>query len=208
MVHFHPRWEPRQSVTAGQIAFAGCIRAKLKTHSVRYTRRSARLRNLRSGRLRLVLRATGVNSAGTSKTNDYTGECQSLLRDRCHPVVEVSMHKFALLALGCLTLVAFGQTPSSLPHTVRYHFGDNSQWADPAFDDSSWPVAQDGLVPSRSRATNRFLWVRIRVPVPNNLNGPLALHLDRLGVQPMAWQLFVNGQPRGGHGAFPPHADP
>jgi sigma-B regulation protein RsbU (phosphoserine phosphatase) len=118
------------------------------------------------------------------------------------------MHKFALLALGCLTLVAFGQTPSSLPPTVRYHFGDNSQWADPAFDDSSWPVAQDGLVPSRSRATNRFLWVRIRVPVPNNLNGPLALHLDRLGVQPMAWQLFVNGQPRGGQGAFPPHADP
>jgi phosphoserine phosphatase RsbU/P len=50
--------------------------------------------------------------------------------------------------------------------------------------------------------------VRIRVPVPGNLNGPLALHLDDLGVQPMTWQVFVNGQPVGGQGAFPPHADP
>ena len=79
---------------------------------------------------------------------------------------------FALLALGCLTLVALGQTPASPQPTVRYHFGDNSQWADPASDDSSWPVAQNGLVPSRSRDTDRFLWVRLRVPVPGNLNGP------------------------------------
>jgi sigma-B regulation protein RsbU (phosphoserine phosphatase) len=118
------------------------------------------------------------------------------------------MRKFALLALGCLILVALGQTPASPQPTVRYHFGDNSRWAAPAFDDSSWSIAQDGLVPSRSRDTNRFLWVRIRVPVPGNLNGPLALHLDDLGVQPMTWQVFVNGQPSGGQGAFPPHADP
>ena len=118
------------------------------------------------------------------------------------------MRKLALLALCCLTLAAHGQTPASSQPTVRYHFGDNSQWADPALDDSGWPVAQNGLVPSRSRDTNRFLWVRIRVPVPGNLNGPLALHLDDLGVQPMTWQVFVNGQPIGGQGTFPPHADP
>ena len=118
------------------------------------------------------------------------------------------LRKLALLALCCLTLAAQGQTPASPQPTVRYHFGDNLRWADPAFDDSSWPVAQNGLVPSRSRDTNRFLWVRIRVPVPGNLNGPLALHLDDLGVQPMTWQVFVNGQPIGGQGAFPPHADP
>ncbi len=118
------------------------------------------------------------------------------------------MCKFALLALGWLTLVALGQTSASPQPTVRYHFGDNSSWADPVFDDSSWPVAPNGLVPSRSRDTNRFLWVRIRVPVPDQLNGPLALHLDNLGVQPMTWQVFVNGQPSGGQGAFPPHADP
>jgi sigma-B regulation protein RsbU (phosphoserine phosphatase) len=95
---------------------------------------------------------------------------------------------------------------------VRYHFGDDPDgklgWANPTFDDSAWTVAQSGLVPSRSRETNRFLWVRIRVQVPNNTNAPLALHLDDLGVQPMAWQVFVNGQAVGGQGTFPPHADP
>jgi sigma-B regulation protein RsbU (phosphoserine phosphatase) len=118
------------------------------------------------------------------------------------------MCKLALLALCCLTLAAYGQPPASPRPTVRYQYGDNSRWADPAFDDSSWPVAQNGLVPSRARDTNRFLWVRIRVPVPGNLNGPLALHLADLGVQPMTWQVFANGQPLAGQGTFPPHADP
>ncbi len=118
------------------------------------------------------------------------------------------MCKLALLALCYLTLAAHGQTPASTQPTVRYQFGDNSQWADSAFDDSSWPVAQNGLVPSRARDTNRFLWVRIRVTVPANLNGPLALHLADLGVQPMTWQVFVNGQPLAGQGTFPPQANP
>jgi phosphoserine phosphatase RsbU/P len=118
------------------------------------------------------------------------------------------MCKLSLLALCCLTLAAYGQHPASPQPTIRYQFGDNSRWADPAFDDSSWPIAQNGLVPSRSRDTNRFLWVRIRVPVPSNLNGPLALYLADLGVQPMTWQVFVNGQPVAGQGTFPPHADP
>jgi sigma-B regulation protein RsbU (phosphoserine phosphatase) len=118
------------------------------------------------------------------------------------------MRKLALLALCCLTLAARGQTPASTQPAIRYHFGDNFEWADPAFDDSSWPIAENGLVPSRSRDADRFLWVRIRVPVATNLNGPLALHLDDLGVQPMTWQVFVNGQPVGGQGTFPPHPDP
>jgi hypothetical protein len=118
------------------------------------------------------------------------------------------MRKLALLALCCFILAAHGQTSASPQPTVRYHFDDNSRWADPAFDDNSWPVAQNGFVPSRSRDTNRFLWVRMRVPVPANLNGPLALHLADLGVLPMTWQVFVNGQPVGGQGAFPPYPDP
>jgi sigma-B regulation protein RsbU (phosphoserine phosphatase) len=118
------------------------------------------------------------------------------------------MRKLALLALCCFILAAHGQTSASPQPTVRYHFGDNSRWADPGFDDNSWSVAQDGFVPSRSRDTDRFLWVRVRVPVPVDLNRPLALHFADLGVQPMTWEAFVNGQPVGGQGAFPPHANP
>ena len=102
--------------------------------------------------------------------------------------------------------------PAQTPAPVRYHFGDDPEgklgWANPNFDDSAWPIAQNGMVPSRSRETDRFLWVRVRVQVPNNLSTPLALHLDDLGVQPMAWQVFVNDQALSGQGAFPPHADP
>jgi hypothetical protein len=30
--------------------------------------------------------------------------------------------------------------------TVRYHFGDDPAWANPNFDDSAWPVAQDAIL--------------------------------------------------------------
>ena len=50
---------------------------------------------------------------------------------------------------------------------IRYQFGDDPDgkfgWTNPNFDDSAWPIAPNGLVPSRSTETNRFQWVRIRV---------------------------------------------
>ncbi len=126
----------------------------------------------------------------------------------------------AVLSFLCGSLCAPGACAQgnheSASVTVRYNFGDDADgklgWADAKFDDSAWPVAKDGLVPSRSRETNRFVWVRIHVPIPRDLNGNpnshAALHLDDLGIQAMAWQVFVNGQLIGGQGAFPPQADP
>ncbi|HEY1579949.1 MAG TPA: PP2C family protein-serine/threonine phosphatase [Terracidiphilus sp.] len=102
--------------------------------------------------------------------------------------------------------------PVQSPSAIRYEFGDDPDgklgWANPNFDDGAWTLAENGFVPSGSRDTSRFLWVRMRVQVPENLNVPLALHLEGLGVQPMTWQIFVNGQALGGQGTFPPHADP
>ena len=112
------------------------------------------------------------------------------------------------VSLLCVSLTARAQSSTTPPPTVRYHLGDNPLWAAPSFDDSAWPIAPQGLVPSRSSDRDRFLWVRIRVPVPASRNAPLALHLTDLGVQPIAWQLFVNGQLLGGQGSFPPHPDP
>ncbi len=101
---------------------------------------------------------------------------------------------------------------SSRAQSVRYHFGDDPNgalgWADPGFDDSAWPVAANGLVPSVAGHADSFLWVRLRVPVPARLQAPPALHLTGLGLQPTAWQAFVNGVPAGGQGSFPPRADP
>jgi hypothetical protein len=80
---------------------------------------------------------------------------------------------------------------------VRYHFGDDPDgklgWADPNFDDSSWPIANDGSVPSPDFFSDGMIWVRVRVPVPKEVSGPLAFaSLDPVhgpGVQ----QFFING---------------
>ena len=117
--------------------------------------------------------------------------------------------KHAKVLSACLLLAAVW---SAHAQTVRYHFGDDPNgalgWADPGFDDSAWPVAANGLVPSVAGHAHSFLWVRLRVPVPARLQAPPALHLTGLGLQPTAWQAFVNGVPAGGQGSFPPRADP
>ena len=113
--------------------------------------------------------------------------------------------KHAKLLCALLLILAAGPARAQ---TVRYHFGDDARWADPAFDDSAWPVAASGVVPSVAGHGDSFVWVRLRVPVPARLEAPLALHLTGLGLQPTTWQAFVNGVPAGGQGIFPPRADP
>jgi hypothetical protein len=124
--------------------------------------------------------------------------------------------KSGLLLLTVLAAISAGilchAQLAKAPSAIRYQFGDDPDgklgWANINFDDNAWTLTENGFVPSRSRDANRFLWVRMRVRIPENLNVPLALHLDDLGVQPMAWQVFVNGYALGGQGTFPPHADP
>ena len=112
----------------------------------------------------------------------------------------------ALLTVPCL--LAETALPGNANQEVRYRFGDDPHWADPGFDDSGWSVATNGFVPSVAGNANSFLWVRVRVTVPHNLQEPLALHITGLGFQPTAWQAFVNGREVGGRGSFPPEADP
>lgn len=40
---------------------------------------------------------------------------------------------------------------------VRYHFGDNARWANPKFDDSAWPVAQDGKWPTPAFQSDGYM---------------------------------------------------
>jgi sigma-B regulation protein RsbU (phosphoserine phosphatase) len=99
---------------------------------------------------------------------------------------------------------------------VRYHFGDDPDrklgWANPNFDDSSWPVAQNGRWPMPTFASGDVAWVRVRVPVRSNAPGPLAVHITQnvfpnRGTVRLAVQVFVNGHPVAQLGSFPPHAD-
>jgi sigma-B regulation protein RsbU (phosphoserine phosphatase) len=99
---------------------------------------------------------------------------------------------------------------------VRYHLGDDptfaAHWADPNFDDNSWPVAQNGRWPMPGAASGNVAWVRFRVPVRGNAPGPLAVHITQhafptRGPVRMAVQVFVNGHPVAQLGSFPPHAE-
>lgn len=111
-------------------------------------------------------------------------------------------------AVWAVALSAAAQAVSG-GDTVRYPIGDDARWAAaPAFDDSGWAAANQGLVPSAAGQRDRFVWIRMHIRVGFGLQGPVALHLSGLGFQPTAWHVFVNGYAVGGQGAFPPQADP
>ena len=118
------------------------------------------------------------------------------------------MCKLALFVFFALLVPVYAQTRiASTQGVVRYHPGDDAQWADPALDDSQWPIAKDGRVPSSSQNSGGFVWVRMRVPVEKEAQAPLAIHLAGLGGH-IAWQVYVNGLSIGGQGTFPPNASP
>ena len=120
----------------------------------------------------------------------------------------------ALLIYFCLGLTgAFcAAQPAAPGWLVRYHFGDDPDgklgWADPKFDDSSWPVAEEGMTPSPDFYSDGMIWVRVRIPVLKEVSGPLVLAsldpLHGLGVQ----QFFVNGVSVGRDGGFSPAPSP
>jgi hypothetical protein len=99
-----------------------------------------------------------------------------------------------------------GRLPvASLDGLWRFHTGDNPAWADPAFDDSTWPLlrsnedwGQQGF-PGYSGVA----WYRWQVIVPAQ-HGPLALLLPRIFSN---YQLYANGRLVGGCGQMPPHPE-
>jgi hypothetical protein len=121
------------------------------------------------------------------------------------------MHKLAILSLVLISLCAPAMSIAD-PTTVRYHFGDDPDgklgWARPDFDDSSWPVAENGIVPTPSVRFEGFVWARVHVAVPQGLNAPLAIRQIHPENAPHAEELFVNGRPIGGSGVLPPNPVP
>ena len=127
------------------------------------------------------------------------------------------MKKFALLILltlsSCAGLPAqtfsLNQGPQqmvSLDGLWRFHSGDDPHWADPNFDDSSWPlVHSDKSWPDQGMpvASGTF-WYRASFVVPAG-KGPLSLYIPSIAIN---YQVFVDGKLEGGQGAMPPHGRP
>jgi len=118
----------------------------------------------------------------------------------------------AALSAGSAGLVCQVQQAQATAPVMRYHFGDDAEWASPSFDDSAWPVAKDGKWPTPAFYSDGFVWVRVRVPLPSETQAPLAIRT----VGSLNWknraltaadELFVNGRPVGHQGSLPPHAE-
>ena len=114
---------------------------------------------------------------------------------------------FTVLCLSSAGLWCAAQ--QSQPATpVRYHFGDDLRWANPNFDDSAWPLAQQGRWPLPPFYSDGIMWVRVRVRVPRDAPGPYAVRFTNQNVSLVADELFTNGVRVGREGNLPPQAAP
>jgi hypothetical protein len=103
-------------------------------------------------------------------------------------------------------LLAEATSSGEANQSVRYHYGDDSSWADPGFDDSTWPVAQQQRWPQPAYNSDGFVWVRFRVPVRSDIAGPLAIRVGNPPTVLIADEVFVNGTSVGTVGKLPPRA--
>ena len=113
----------------------------------------------------------------------------------------------AVLSLGWAGLLCHAQQPEP-PPTIRYHFGDDPDgklgWANPTFDDSSWPVAKDGQWPLPPFGSDGIVWVRLRIPLSADPAARSALRLVGPESRSAAEEVFLEGALIARSGKLPP----
>ncbi len=86
------------------------------------------------------------------------------------------------------------------PVQWRFHTGDDPGWANPAFDDRSWPLlyANKSWSQQGYAGYHGFAWYRVHIhlPAPGLTLALAPVHIDN------AYQLFVNGTLVGGAGVL------
>jgi diguanylate cyclase (GGDEF)-like protein len=112
---------------------------------------------------------------------------------------------FALLAQ--LQTIAPHAGKTALAGVWRLHLGDDSAWAQPAFDDGAWdtvtvPAAWSGAGRPSYRG---FGWYRLHVAVKSPLAEPIGLWFRSVAT---AFEVYVDGQRIGVVGGFPPDYRP
>ncbi len=120
----------------------------------------------------------------------------------CRPTAKTRFAVPACLVVFMLLLAVVHRCAAEQAQ-VRYHFGDDTRWADPHFDDSAWPVAQRGLWPIPDFYSDGFVWVRFQVPVRSDLSGALSIGASDPRLL-LSSETFVNGKLVGSFGRVPP----
>ena len=114
-------------------------------------------------------------------------------------------HSGALTAQN-YDLAAHGQQIIALDRLMRFHPGDDLAWADPALDDSSWPLIRGNetwYAQGYPRLTG-FAWYRFKVTLPSH-SGPLALWVPLIATN---FQIYADGRLIAENGAMPPRPIP
>ena len=103
-----------------------------------------------------------------------------------------------------LEIEGLGKAKVELEGKWQYHPGDDPQWADPRFDDASWPQVDVGSLFDQGVNYAPFFWYRRRLVLDRQDPAqPLAVNLnagDTFGV-------YWNGREIGHRGEVPPNFD-
>jgi len=121
-------------------------------------------------------------------------------------VVVTAVALSGALAAQNFDLAAHGQQIIALDQFMRFHPGDDIAWANPAFDDSSWPLIRGNetwYAQGYPKLTG-FAWYRFKVTLPSHA-GPLALWVPLIATN---FQIYADGRLIAENGAMPPHPIP
>ncbi len=90
----------------------------------------------------------------------------------------------------------------NLPLIAKFKFGDDKQWANPAFNDSGWTSQQLG---KSLKKDSSYCWYRIKITIPSVMKTITGKGLKlNLGKIDDADQTFFNGKIIGAMGTMPP----
>jgi len=108
--------------------------------------------------------------------------------------------RFVLSLCLCCQL-SFAQS-INLPKESKFSFGDNPEWANPAFNDNDWVNQKLGI---SFRKDSSYAWYRIKVVIPSGMKTTSGKGLKlNLGKIDDADQTFFNGKLIGAMGTMPP----
>ena len=142
-----------------------------------------------------------ANSPATARLNGLF-----LLMVLLAPFCQAQISAAPKTAPGSFSLDTDRLQIATLDGQWRFHAGDDPRWANPNFNDSSWPlVRSDKSWPEQNLpVASGSYWYRVRVFVPAGA-ASLSLYCPALH---FSYQVFADGRLLGGVGAMPPHPHP
>ena len=111
------------------------------------------------------------------------------------------MKKYILLVVLFNAINTKAQT-LHLSKESKFNFGDNPEWANPAFDDTNWPNQE---LAKSFRKDSSYAWYRIKIVIPSGFKTTNGKGLKvNLGKIDDADETFFNGKLIGSTGTMPP----